>query len=87
LFAAALISASMEPIGALLGLVLVSWMPAMNPVLISFAAGAMIYVSIHELIPMAIRWGHKFYFSIGMVVSGLVYGLLAALLDHIFTDG
>jgi len=82
LFAAALISASMEPIGALLGLVFVSWMPALNPVLIAFAAGAMIYVSIHELIPMANRWGHKRYFAMGMAISVLVYALLATSLGH-----
>jgi ZIP family zinc transporter len=83
LFAAAVVSASMEPIGALLGLVFVSWMPALNPVLIAFAAGAMIFVSVHELIPMANRWGHKLYFAAGIAVSGLVYGLLAKLLGHI----
>ncbi len=83
LFIAALVSASMEPIGALLGLVFVTWVPALNPVLIAFAAGAMIYVSIHELIPMANRWGHKLYFAAGMAVSALVYVLLAILLGTV----
>jgi ZIP family zinc transporter len=80
LFAAAVVSASMEPIGALLGLVFVSWVPELNPLLIAFAAGAMIYVSVHELIPMANRWGHKRFFAVGMLVSGLVYALLAVLM-------
>jgi len=82
LFVAALLSASMEPIGALLGLVFVSWLPTLNPILIAFAAGAMIYVSIHELVPMANRWGHKLYFAAGLAVSGLVYALLETLLGH-----
>lgn len=81
LFAAALVSAAMEPLGALLGLLFVSWLPAMNPVLLAFAAGAMIYVSAHELIPMARRWGHKRYFTLGMAVSVLVYGLLSVMFD------
>lgn len=82
LFVAALVSASMEPIGALVGLVFVSWVPALNPVLLAFAAGAMIYVSIHELLPMANRWGHKRYFAVGIALSGLVYKLLATFLGH-----
>ena len=82
LFAAAVVSALMEPLGALLGLVFVSWLPALNPMLIAFAAGAMIYVSVHELIPMANRWGHKAFFGAGMAVSVLVYGLLASLLGQ-----
>ena len=60
----------------------VSWLPALNPLLIAFAAGAMIYVSVHELIPMANRWGHKAFFGAGMAVSVLVYGLLASLLGQ-----
>lgn len=80
LFIAALVSASMEPIGALLGLVFVNWLPALNPVLLAFAAGAMMYVSMHELIPMANRWGHKWVFALGMAASGLVFGILGVFL-------
>jgi hypothetical protein len=39
----------------------------------------MLFVSFHELIPMAKRYGHREMFSVGMVFSVLVYALLARM--------
>lgn len=79
LFGAALLSALAEPLGAILGLVAVGLAPALNAHFMAFAAGAMLFVSIHELIPMARRYRHLGLFTGGVLASALVYWLLARL--------
>jgi len=79
LFGAALLSALAEPLGAVIGLASVSIAPALNAHFMAFAAGAMIFVSIHELIPMARRYRHIGLFVAGTVLSVAVYWLLARM--------
>jgi len=79
LFGAAFLSALAEPTGAILGLVAVGIAPSLNAHFMAFAAGAMLFVSIHELIPMARRYRHFGLFLGGAVFSALVYWLLAHL--------
>jgi ZIP family zinc transporter len=76
LFGAAFLSALAEPLGAVIGLVAVELAPALNAHFMAFAAGAMLFVSIHELIPMATRYRQITLFLSGMVFSLLVYWLL-----------
>ena len=80
LFGAAFLSALAEPLGAILGLVAVGIAPSLNAHFMAFAAGAMLFVSIHELIPMARRYRHFGLFLGGAVFSALVYWLLAHLI-------
>jgi ZIP family zinc transporter len=79
LFVAAALSALAEPLGAVLGLVAVGIAPGLNTLLMAFAAGAMIFVSIHELIPMARRYRQPGFFVTGVGLSVLVYGLLTVV--------
>jgi len=79
LFGAAFLSALAEPLGAILGLVAVGIAPSLNAHFMAFAAGAMLFVSIHELIPMARRYRHLGAFLGGSALSVLVYWLLARL--------
>ena len=79
LFGVAFVSALAEPLGAILGLVAVGIAPSLNAHFMAFAAGAMLFVSIHELIPMAQRYRHLGMFVGGTVSSALVYWLLARL--------
>jgi len=79
LFGAAFLSALAEPLGAILGLIAVGIAPALNAHFMAFAAGAMLFVSIHELFPMARRYRHLGLFLGGVLVSALVYWLLARL--------
>jgi zinc transporter, ZIP family len=79
LFGAALLSALAEPLGAVIGLVAVGLAPALNAHFMAFAAGAMLFVSIHELIPMAQRYRRVGLFFLGMFFSVLVYALLARI--------
>jgi ZIP family zinc transporter len=46
----------------------------------AFAAGAMTFVSLHELLPMARRHGHTLLFGAGLGTSVLLYWALAALM-------
>lgn len=80
LYGSAVVSALAEPLGAILGLLFVGIAPALNPLLMAFAAGAMIFVSIHELIPMAKRYGNLPLFGVGLVLSGVVYLILSAII-------
>jgi ZIP family zinc transporter len=79
LFGAALLSALAEPVGAIIGLTVVGVAPSLHAHFLSFAAGAMIFVSVHELIPMAQRYRHIGLFFLGMIISLIVYGLLARI--------
>ena len=82
LFGAALLSALAEPLGAIIGLVAVELAPALNAHFMAFAAGAMLFVSIHELIPMARRYRRVGLFTLGMIFSVLVYGLLVITISR-----
>jgi ZIP family zinc transporter len=79
LFGAALLSALAEPLGAIIGLIAVGLAPALNARFTAFAAGVMLFVSIHELIPLARCYGRVRLLLWGMVLSLLIYWLLAAV--------
>lgn len=77
LLRAAVVSGLAEPLGALFGLMASSCQPDLVPLFMAFAAGAMIFVSLHELMPMARRYGRLHYFALGMLASALLYAMLA----------
>lgn len=79
LYRAAALSALAEPAGAVLGLAATGVAPGLNAHFLAFAAGAMAFVSIHELIPMARRYRRTAYFLCGIVLAALVHALLARL--------
>ena len=84
LYTAAIISALSEPLGAILGLGAVQLAPQLNPLFLAFAAGAMIFVSLHELVPMARTYQQPLKFGVGMGVSVLTYLFLGLVLpEHI----
>ena len=76
LIAAATLSALAEPIGAVLGLIAVGAKPGLNEYFMAIAAGAMLFVSLHELIPLARRYGRIGWFGAGLVLSIAVHQLL-----------
>lgn len=80
LYISAALSALAEPAGAIIGLVAVDLLPALNPLFMAFAAGAMIFVSLHELVPMARKYGNLPLFAAGMGMSGVVYLILNAMI-------
>jgi len=80
LYKAAFISGLAEPVGAIIGLLAVDWIPTLTPLFMSFAAGALIFVSIHELLPMAIKYKKMSFFIIGIILNVFVYLGLALLI-------
>jgi ZIP family zinc transporter len=80
LFGVAALSALAEPLGAVIGLAAVGIAPSWNGHFMAVAAGAMLFVAIHELVPMARRYRHVGLFLGGMGLSVLIYGLLARLI-------
>jgi ZIP family zinc transporter len=87
LYGAAVLSALAEPAGAALGLAAVGIAPALNSSFLAFAAGAMLFVSVHELIPMARRYRHAGSFAAGAALSVLVYALLSRITAAAFAQG
>ena len=80
LYKAAFLSGLAEPSGALLGLVALHFHPAFNALFMAFAAGAMVFVSVHELLPMAGKYRQTHLFGLGTVLSAVVYVLLVAVI-------
>lgn len=77
LIGAAMLSALAEPVGAVIGLLAVTASPDLNGYFMAFAAGAMLFVSFHELVPMARRYGRMAWFGAGFALSVVVHRLLA----------
>lgn len=77
---AAVGAALSEPAGTILGLSLAHVEPGLTAVFMAVAAGAMMFVSIHELLPMAVQFGRLHCFVAGLALSVPVYAVLHALI-------
>jgi len=74
------LSGIVEPIAGVLGVILVGTIEVMMPVILGFAAGAMIYVVVQELIPEA----HKGKSSHLGTLGAMIGFIMMMLLDVIF---
>jgi ZIP family zinc transporter len=81
LIVASTLSALAEPAGAVIGLLAVHASPGLNGYFMAFAAGAMLFVSFHELAPMARRYGRPGWFAAGVALSIIVYQLLSLAIE------
>jgi ZIP family zinc transporter len=79
LYVAAALSALAEPLGAVIGLAALGVAPSLNGHFLALGAGAMLFVSGHELLPMASRYRHAVSLLAGVIASALLYVLLAAV--------
>ncbi|MFC2174864.1 ZIP family metal transporter [archaeon] len=80
LFKLAALSALAEPAGALLGLAFFAAIPGLNPLMLAFAAGAMVFVALDELIPLAKKHGGMQFASLGLLFGIVAYSTLSFLL-------
>jgi ZIP family zinc transporter len=62
-------SGALEPLGALLGVGLSSGLPLAYPVGLGLAAGAMLFVVSHEVIPQTHRNGHQTPATLGLMAG------------------
>lgn len=67
-------------LGAILGISLLAHFQNLNPVFLSLAAGAMLFIAIHELLPDSFRYKDFKTFSLGIGAAGLVYFAIGLLL-------
>ena len=63
------LSGAVEPLGALVVILLASVMEPVLPYLLGFAAGAMLYVVVEELIPEASEGEHSNFSTIGFAIG------------------
>ena len=75
-FLKGVLSGAVEPLGALLTILAASLVIPAMPYLLSFAAGAMMYVVVEELIPEMSEGEHS---NIGVVMFALGFTLMMAL--------
>jgi ZIP family zinc transporter len=75
-------SGLVEPVAAVVGALLVLYIEALLPYALSFAAGAMILVSVHELIPecQSDRESHPYVSSMGIIGGFSLMMLLDVML-------
>ena len=76
----ALFSALSTLFGALFGVLLIGHFDSLNSIFMSLAAGAMLFISFHELIPFIKIYNQKWGIYNGFIVSILVYFLLKLFL-------
>lgn len=69
-------SGAVEPIGALLTIALTSVITPILPYILSFAAGAMIYVVVEELIPESQAGEHSNIGTIGAAAGFVIMMIL-----------
>lgn len=74
------LSGAVEPIGALLTILLASFVVPILPYLLAFAAGAMMYVVVEELIPETQHGQHSNFGTIGFSIGFLLMMMLDVIL-------
>jgi ZIP family zinc transporter len=70
------LSGIVEPIAAIIGVVLASYLSAIMPWFLAFAAGAMIYVVVEELIPEAHLGEHSNTGTIAVMIGFVIMMIL-----------
>jgi len=73
-FTLSLLSGLVEPLGAIVGVLVLTIVPAAIPLALAFAGGVMTYLTVDELIPTSHHYGHEH-----AIAAGLIFGLSFAL--------
>lgn len=73
-------SGLIEPVGAVLGAAIISYSASLLPWGLGFAAGAMLFVISHEIIPESHRKGHEAWATGGLMLGFVIMMLLDTVL-------
>lgn len=73
-FAISLLSGLAEPLGALVGVSMLTLIPNLVPLALAFAGGVMTYLTVDELIPTSHHYGHEHAIAAGLI-SGLSFAM------------
>lgn len=76
LYKVAFFSGLAEPLGAIIGIAAVDFVPQFTPYFMALAAGAMLYVGIHELSSFALQYKKPYFFGLGGLLSVIMYVIL-----------
>lgn len=79
-FAIGSLSGAVEPLGGIMVILLASFMTPILPYMLAFAAGAMIYVVVEELIPEASEGEHSNLSTIGFAIGFVLMMVLDVVL-------
>lgn len=71
-----MLSGAVEPVGAFVTILLAAWLVPALPYLLAFAAGAMIYVVVEELVPEAVEGEHS---NVGTIAFAFGFVLMMIL--------
>lgn len=82
LFLTAFLSALAEPLGAVFGIITEYFLPGSTAYMLGLAAGAILFVTVHELIPMARLFKRTNSFFGGTFSGFAVHQILAQLIDN-----
>jgi ZIP family zinc transporter len=74
--AVGMLSGLVEPLGAVIGALVVGWSAELLPWGLGFAAGAMLFVISHEIIPESHRKGHEVWATGGLMIGFVLMMLL-----------
>jgi len=66
-------------LGAILGIGLLTGFKNLNPIFLSLAAGTMLFIALHELLPESFKYRDIRTFSSGIGIAGLVYFAIGLL--------
>jgi zinc transporter, ZIP family len=77
----ALLTGLVQPVGGLVGAGVVTLAEPLLPFGLAFAAGAMLFVISHEIIPESHRKGHEGHATLGVLVGFIVMMVLDVALD------
>ena len=69
-------SGAIEPVGAIVTILLANWILPLLPYMLAFAAGAMLYVVVEELIPSSQKGKHSNIGTIGFSIGFMLMMLL-----------
>jgi ZIP family zinc transporter len=74
------LSALAEPLGAIIGVILITFISQLTPFFLAFAAGVMVFIAVDELQPLAFEYGGIHHFALGFIGGITTFMILSTYL-------